>query len=87
MNVQTLLTVERLCAGYGQAQALWDVSFSVGKGELVVLVGANGAGKTTTLRSVQGVLKPKSGRVTFGPGEITGLPANYVASMGLSLVP
>ena len=87
MNVQTLLTVERLCAGYGQAQALWDVSFSVGKGELVVLVGSNGAGKTTTLRSVQGVLKPKSGRVTFGPGEITGLPANKVASMGLSLVP
>lgn len=87
MSAQMLLDVEGLSAGYGQAQALWDVSFMVGKGELVVLVGSNGAGKTTTLRSVQGVLRPRSGKVTFDSRDVTGLPANRVTALGLSLVP
>lgn len=87
MSGEALLTVEGLAAGYGEAQALWDVSLKVGKGELIVLLGSNGAGKTTTLRSVQGVLKPMNGRVTFGGVEITGMPANRVTGMGLSLVP
>ena len=87
MSDKTLLGVEGLSAGYGQAQALWDVSFTVGRGELVVLVGSNGAGKTTTLRSVQGVLKPTGGRVTFDSKDVTGMPANRVTALGLSLVP
>lgn len=87
MSDKTLLGVEGLSAGYGQAQALWDVSFTVGRGELVVLVGSNGAGKTTTLRSVQGVLKPTGGRVTFDSKDVTWMPANRVTALGLSLVP
>ena len=87
MSNQALLGVEGLSAGYGQAQALWDLSFIVNRGELVVLVGSNGAGKTTTLRSVQGVLKPRSGKVTFDSKDVTGLPANKVTALGLSMVP
>jgi branched-chain amino acid transport system ATP-binding protein len=87
MSEQTLLEVEGLSASYGAAQVLWDVSFTVLKGELVVLLGSNGAGKTTTLRSVQGILKPKGGRVTFGSRNITGMAANRATALGLSLVP
>jgi branched-chain amino acid transport system ATP-binding protein len=87
VSTEGLLTVSGLNVSYGAAQALWDVSFTVGRGELVVLVGPNGAGKTTTLRTVQGVLKPKSGSVTFGSKEITGLAANKVTDLGLCLVP
>lgn len=87
MSAEPLLAVAGLSAGYGEAQALWDVSLAVERGELVVLLGSNGAGKTTTLRSVQGVLKPWGGKVTFGSRDITGLPADTVAGLGLSLVP
>lgn len=82
-----LLEVSDLNVSYGAAAALSGVSFSVNPGELVVLVGSNGAGKTTTLRSVQGVLKPRGGRVTFDSKDITSLGANRVTAMGLSLVP
>jgi branched-chain amino acid transport system ATP-binding protein len=87
MSSDKLLSVEGLSAAYGEAQALWDVSFEVERGEMVVLLGSNGAGKTTTLRSVQGVLKPRGGKVTFASKDITGMPANSVAELGLSLVP
>jgi branched-chain amino acid transport system ATP-binding protein len=87
VTMEGLLTVSGLNVSYGAAQALWDVSFTVGKGELVVLVGPNGAGKTTTLRTVQGVLKPKSGSVAFGSRDITGFAANKVTGLGLCLVP
>ena len=87
MSGKTLLEVSGLSAAYGEAQALWDISFRVERGELVVLLGSNGAGKTTTLRSVGGVLRPTGGRVTFDSNDITGLPANRVAESGLSLVP
>ena len=87
MSVQGLLNVSGLAASYGEAQALWDVSFTVNRGELVVLLGSNGAGKTTTLRSIQGILKPRSGKVTFDSKDVTGLDANRVTALGLSLVP
>ncbi len=87
MTTETLLEVSKLNVSYGATQALWDVSFAVNKGELVALLGSNGAGKTTSLRSVQGVLKPKSGKVVFNSTEITGKDANNVTAMGLSLVP
>ena len=87
MSDGSLLDVTELNVSYGATQALWDVSFHVKRGELVVLVGANGAGKTTSLRAVQGVLKPSKGKVLFGGRDIAGLPANKVTGMGLSLVP
>ena len=87
MTGESLLTVSEINAAYGATQALWNVSFSVKRGELVVLVGSNGAGKTSSLRSIEGVLKPKSGRVTFGSRDITGMAPNRITALGLSLVP
>jgi branched-chain amino acid transport system ATP-binding protein len=87
VSTETLLTVSGLAASYGEAQVLWDVSFTVARGELVILVGSNGAGKTTTLRSVEGAMKPMGGKVNFGSEDITGLPPNKVTALGLCLVP
>ena len=87
MSTAPQLKVAGLTAGYGEAQALWADSLDVEKGELVVLLGSNGAGKTTTLRSIQRLLRPWGGKVTFGSRDITGMAANGVAGMGLSLVP
>ncbi len=87
MSGQSLLSASGINASYGAAQALWDVSVSVERGELVVLLGSNGAGKTTSLRCFQGVLKPSSGRVSFNSKDITGMSANRVTALGLSLVP
>ena len=60
-----MLKVENLNGYYGDMQALWDISFKVGQGELVTLVGANGAGKTTTLNAISGILRGKTGKVLF----------------------
>jgi len=82
-----LLEVQGIQAAYGDTIALWDISFKVGEGELVVLIGPNGAGKTTTLRAVEGVMKPRSGKVTFKGEDITGLHANKTVAKGVALVP
>ena len=82
-----MLTVEGASVFYGNAQALWEVSFSVNKGEIVTIVGANGAGKTTTLRMLAGLLRPASGRVTFEGQDVTALPPNQMVARGVVLVP
>ncbi len=82
-----LLTVENINVYYGNLQALRDLSFSVGAGEIVSLIGANGAGKSATLKTVSGVLCPRSGRIAFEDREIAGLPQHRIARMGISLVP
>lgn len=87
MSGERLLEVSGVNAGYGATQVLWDVSFSVARGELVALVGSNGAGKTSTLMTVQGLIRPSSGSVKFLSREIGGMHANKITSMGMSLVP
>ena len=82
-----MLEVAGIETFYGNAQALWDVSFRVGAGEIVTIIGANGAGKTTTLRTVTGLLKPRKGRVLFEGADVTGLPPNVLASRGVVLIP
>ncbi|HYF07132.1 MAG TPA: ABC transporter ATP-binding protein [Acetobacteraceae bacterium] len=87
-----MLEVERLAAGYGQSQALFDVSFTVGAGEVVTLLGRNGMGKTTTIRAIMGLMPSQGGRiwsgtVRFDGVAVSGLPAHRVAQRGLGLVP
>lgn len=81
------LVIERLAAGYGKVQVLWDVSVRVGPGEFVAMIGANGAGKTTTLRAVSGVVKPASGRITLGGRDITRASPSEIVALGLGHVP
>ena len=66
-----LLSVENLHVYYGAIHALHDVSFEVKKGEIVTLIGANGAGKTTILHTVSGLVRAKSGKVSFLGKDIT----------------
>lgn len=82
-----LLTVENLRVHYGSVRALRGISFSVGEGEIVSLVGANGAGKSTALRAVSGVVRPASGSILHGGKSITGLPPHRIARRGLAHVP
>ncbi len=82
-----LLELQKINAGYGDLQVLWDVNLSVDKGEIVSLLGSNGAGKTTTLRVISGLLKPFSGKVAFNGRDITKLPSNKRVEIGLALVP
>ncbi|MGD2161785.1 MAG: ABC transporter ATP-binding protein [Anaerolineales bacterium] len=73
-----MLKVIELDAGYGFLQVLWKVSFEVNDGEFVALVGPNGAGKSTTLKTIAGLIKPMSGKITINGDPIGGLPANLV---------
>ena len=81
-----MLTVEGLNAWYGQAQALFDVSLSVGEGELVVIQGLNGAGKSTLLQSLIGIGPRAQGRITWQNGPIQAWPAHRRARAGLGFV-
>jgi len=82
-----LLSVEGLNYYYGQAiHALRDVSFEVGEGEIAAIIGANGAGKSTLMWTLVGLLKPKSGTITFNGRSIKPVPYQAVAS-GIALVP
>ena len=82
-----MLSIEHLQAGYGPAQVLFDVSFAVGAGEVVTLIGRNGMGKTTTILTIMGLLPPTGGTVTFEDGALTGLPPYRIAQAGLGFVP
>jgi branched-chain amino acid transport system ATP-binding protein len=74
-------------AYYGRAHILSDVSFTVRRGEVVVLLGRNGAGKTTTLKTIIGLLPPAKGEIRFGGRRIDGLPPYRIAASGLGYVP
>lgn len=82
-----MLEVRDIDVFYGDAQALHGVSFEVGEGELVTLVGANGAGKTTTLRAIAGILPAARGDITFEGLSLRKVPAHRRPGMGIALVP
>ncbi|GGG23267.1 ABC transporter ATP-binding protein [Caldovatus sediminis] len=82
-----MLRVARLAAGYGQSQALFDVTFDIAAGEVVTLLGRNGMGKTTTVRAVMGLLRPWSGEIVFDGVALAGLPPHRIARLGIGLVP
>jgi branched-chain amino acid transport system ATP-binding protein len=82
-----VLQVEALKAAYGAAQVLFDVSFTVGDGEMVTLLGRNGMGKTTTISTIMGLMPATGGRIAFGGRQLGGLPPYRIAQAGLGLVP
>lgn len=82
-----LLTCERVESSYGSLQVLFGIDTVVGDGELLALLGTNGAGKSTLLRSISGLLPPDNGRITFAGHDITGMSAERIAHLGLSLMP
>jgi len=82
-----LLKVEGLQAWYGESHVLHGVTFDIGRGELVTLLGRNGAGKTTTLRSIMGIVEKRSGSVRFEDGETVGKPSDVIARLGLAYCP
>ena len=82
-----LLTVENLSVDYGAVQALRGVTFTVGKGEIVSLIGANGAGKSTTLRALSGVIRPSSGCIVHEGRQVAGLPPHRIVRLGIAHVP
>jgi branched-chain amino acid transport system ATP-binding protein len=82
-----MLRVEKLEVAYGKLQALWGVTFDVQAGEIVALVGANGAGKTTTLKSLSGLLRPKTGSIWLGTERLDRRSPPEIAEMGVVHVP
>ncbi len=82
-----MLQVENLNVYYGAIHALQGVSFNVEQGEIVTLIGANGAGKSTTLRTVSGLLRSRTGSVTFKGQDIANMPAEKIVQAGISHVP
>ncbi|TMJ56026.1 MAG: ABC transporter ATP-binding protein [Alphaproteobacteria bacterium] len=82
-----LLRVEELHAWYGESQILHGMSFAVGKGEVVTLLGRNGAGKTTTLRAIMGIVAQRRGSVVFRGTQIAGFASNRIARLGIAYCP
>lgn len=83
----SMLSVENLQVYYGSIHAIKGISFEVNEGEIVTLIGANGAGKSTTLNTVAGLLKPKSGSVTFEGNSLAGVPVHKIVGKGMALCP
>jgi branched-chain amino acid transport system ATP-binding protein len=84
---RSVLELREVVCCYGQVAALKGVSLTVGKGELVALIGANGAGKTTTLKAISGLLHPTAGMIVFDGHDITRASARTILSLGLAHCP
>ena len=85
--METLLKVEGINVYYGAIHAIKDISFHVDEGEIVTLIGANGAGKTTTLQTISGLLRSKTGSITFEGHNISSVRADTLGSHGLAQGP
>ncbi|MER3409762.1 MAG: ABC transporter ATP-binding protein [Thermoleophilia bacterium] len=82
-----LLALEAINTYYGPIHILQDVSIRVGEGELVCLLGGNASGKSTTLKTILGIVKPRTGRVVFRGEDVTGRPTSYRIRQGMAIVP
>ena len=83
----SMLELKGVNVYYGAIHAVKDISLTVNQGEIVTLIGANGAGKSTTLRTISGLLRPKSGSISFEGKEIAGVKAHEIVRQGISQVP
>jgi branched-chain amino acid transport system ATP-binding protein len=84
---ESYLRVERLCAGYGDVQVLWDANIDVRRGEIVCIVGSNGAGKSTLLKCISGLVGSISGRVLLEDVDLTNAEPDRVLATGIAQVP
>ena len=84
---KSLLRVDDIHVYYGSIHAIKGISFEVNEGEIVTLIGANGAGKSTTLNTVSGLLKPRSGLISFEGKGIVGIGASRIVGLGMALCP
>lgn len=82
-----ILSIKDLEVNYGGIEAVKGISFDVPEGEIVTLIGANGAGKSSTLRTIAGLVKPKSGTITYMGEEITSKDPTSIVTKGITLVP
>lgn len=82
-----MLQLINVSAKYGEMQVLWDISFTVQKGEIAAIIGANGAGKTTTLKTICGLLRASSGKIIFENEEVQHQKASCQVSKGITYVP
>ena len=82
-----MLTVKDINDYYGAIHAIKGISLDVAEGEIITLIGSNGAGKSTTLRTISGLMKPKTGEISFEGQSIVGVPAHKIVAKGLIQVP
>jgi branched-chain amino acid transport system ATP-binding protein len=85
--IAPMLTVENLSAWYGAARILYDLSFEVGRGEVVALMGRNGAGKSTTMKAIMGLIAQRQGKVVFNGEDISRRQPFEIARRGLGFTP
>ena len=86
-RTKPVLQVQDIHSYYGAIEALKGISLEVYEGEVVTLIGSNGAGKTTTLRSISGIVPPRTGKIIYQGQDITGLPGHKVAALGIAHSP
>lgn len=86
-NAESYLKIDNLSVSYGGINAVKGVSLDIPKGKIITLIGSNGAGKSTILRSIAGLVKPKSGAITFKGQNITGIMPDKIVRSGITLVP
>ena len=82
-----MLRIENLEVSYGNIKAIKGISLEVNQGEIVTLIGSNGAGKSTTLRAISGILKPRSGSITFNGERIDGVEGHEIVAKGICQSP
>jgi branched-chain amino acid transport system ATP-binding protein len=83
----TMLEVDKIQAYYGNIHALKGVSLTIDEGEIVTLIGGNGAGKSTTLRCISGLMRPRTGSITFEDEDLEKYPPHKLIAKGIAMVP
>ncbi len=81
-----MLKLDKVCAGYGKLDILWDISCEVNDGEFVAIVGPNGAGKTTTMRAISGMIRPKSGSILFNGEHLEDKTMKQIHDLGVGFI-
>ena len=82
-----LLKLDSVVAGYGQIMAIKGINLEVNEGDIVALIGSNGAGKSTTINTISGLIRPRSGTITFDGIDIARVPPHKIVDAGISQVP